>query len=74
MSGSGSRPRDYIAEIMNDSPILPVRRCPICGKLPVQKYRPFCSARCAQIDLGRWLKDGYRIESDESPEDSDPER
>ena len=37
------------------------RRCPICRRPAVQKYRPFCSARCADIDLGRWIGGDYRI-------------
>jgi endogenous inhibitor of DNA gyrase (YacG/DUF329 family) len=59
---------------MDDSPIPPTRLCPICGKPATPKHRPFCSARCAQIDLGRWLKGNYRIESDETPDDPDAER
>lgn len=59
---------------MDDSPILPDRLCPICGKPAAQKHRPFCSARCAQIDLGRWLKGNYRIETEDGPDDSDEER
>jgi uncharacterized protein len=48
--------------------------CPICGKPASAKVRPFCSPRCRDIDLGRWLKDSYRIATDESPEDgTDPE-
>lgn len=35
--------------------------CPICGKEADPKYRPFCSRRCADIDLGRWLTGGYAI-------------
>ena len=35
--------------------------CPICGKDTDPKYRPFCSRRCADIDLGRWLKGSYVI-------------
>lgn len=35
--------------------------CPICGKPPVERYRPFCSARCADADLGRWLTGAYAI-------------
>jgi endogenous inhibitor of DNA gyrase (YacG/DUF329 family) len=41
--------------------------CPICKKETVQKYRPFCSKRCADIDLGKWLTGGYAIP------DNDPE-
>lgn len=44
--------------------------CPICGKDSVAKYRPFCSKRCADVDLGRWLKGSYAI-PDESAEGRD---
>lgn len=43
--------------------------CPICGKPSTADSRPFCSSRCRNVDLGRWLKGGYRIESDDAPED-----
>ena len=47
--------------------------CPICGKPAVPEYRPFCSRRCADVDLGRWLTESYRIpaEADE-PGEEDP--
>ncbi len=45
------------------------RRCPICGKPAAAGHQPFCSARCANIDLGRWLKGNYRVETEEPPED-----
>lgn len=35
--------------------------CPICGKDRVQAYRPFCSKRCADVDLARWLRGEYVI-------------
>ncbi|MBB4659420.1 DNA gyrase inhibitor YacG [Parvularcula dongshanensis] len=35
--------------------------CPICAKPSVPEYRPFCSKRCADVDLNRWLSDGYAI-------------
>ncbi len=35
--------------------------CPICQKEADPKYRPFCSRRCADVDLGRWLKGSYAI-------------
>jgi hypothetical protein len=44
------------------------RGCPICGKPPSPEHRPFCSARCKQIDLGRWLGETYRIPSEERRE------
>jgi endogenous inhibitor of DNA gyrase (YacG/DUF329 family) len=36
-------------------------RCPICGKPRNQGYRPFCSKRCADIDLNRWLSGAYVV-------------
>jgi len=35
--------------------------CPICGRKPGEKFRPFCSARCADVDLGRWITGQYRV-------------
>ena len=43
--------------------------CPICGKAKVEKMRPFCSKRCADVDLARWFAGGYAIPS-EDPEDA----
>jgi endogenous inhibitor of DNA gyrase (YacG/DUF329 family) len=42
--------------------------CPICGAASQLKYRPFCSERCVDVDLGRWLKGGYRIPTNEKPD------
>jgi len=38
-----------------------VGRCPICGRPRVETFKPFCSKRCADIDLARWLDGGYVI-------------
>ncbi len=35
--------------------------CPICGKPAIEASRPFCSERCRDVDLNRWLSDSYRI-------------
>jgi uncharacterized protein len=46
--------------------------CPICGKPRMEKYRPFCSRRCADVDLHRWLTGAYAVpavEDDEAPDD-----
>jgi endogenous inhibitor of DNA gyrase (YacG/DUF329 family) len=59
----------------------PTRPCPICGKPSRQEFHPFCSARCADIDLNRWLSGTYRIpaepvedaEADDPPSDRDDE-
>ena len=46
--------------------------CPICGKEADPKYRPFCSRRCADIDLGRWMSGSYAIPVEpDSSEDGD---
>jgi endogenous inhibitor of DNA gyrase (YacG/DUF329 family) len=37
------------------------RACPICGKPPDKRYDPFCSRRCADIDLHRWFRGAYVI-------------
>ncbi|EKE09705.1 MAG: hypothetical protein ACD_16C00120G0006 [uncultured bacterium] len=42
--------------------------CPICKKASVFKYRPFCSKRCADVDLARWLRGDYKIEGEATQE------
>jgi endogenous inhibitor of DNA gyrase (YacG/DUF329 family) len=37
------------------------KSCPICGKPLDEKYRPFCSKRCADVDLNRWLSGVYAV-------------
>jgi hypothetical protein len=39
----------------------PALRCPICRRPAAPDRRPFCSERCAQVDLGRWLTEAYAI-------------
>ena len=46
----------------------PDQKCPICGKQAVFPYKPFCSKRCADIDLNRWLTGVYAVASDEPEE------
>jgi endogenous inhibitor of DNA gyrase (YacG/DUF329 family) len=41
--------------------------CPICGKPRDDKFNPFCSKRCADVDLHRWLKGSYVIPGAERP-------
>ncbi|HCS12543.1 MAG: DNA gyrase inhibitor YacG [Zetaproteobacteria bacterium CG06_land_8_20_14_3_00_59_53] len=42
------------------------RPCPVCRILvdPASDYRPFCSKRCQQIDLGRWASGDYSVPGD----------
>ena len=52
--------------------------CPICGKPVEQRFRPFCSRRCADVDLNRWLSGIYAApvvaeqEGDDLPKGSSP--
>ena len=43
------------------------KACPICGRPRDAKYDPFCSRRCADVDLHRWLKGTYVIPGAERP-------
>jgi endogenous inhibitor of DNA gyrase (YacG/DUF329 family) len=45
--------------------------CPLCGKPADDHYRPFCSKRCADIDLNRWLGGVYAIPTGGADEDED---
>lgn len=47
----------------------PSRPCPVCGKPAQHKFRPFCSPRCADVDLNRWLSGQYAIPADPSDEE-----
>jgi len=53
----------------------PKKKCPICGKPMVEEFKPFCSRRCADIDLNRWLTGNYVIPArdDEPLPDADGE-
>ena len=48
--------------------------CPICQKPADPKYRPFCSSRCADIDLARWLRGDYVIPGSAVEEEESPDR
>ena len=45
--------------------------CPICKKPIDPRYRPFCSKRCADIDLGRWLTESYAVPARPASEDDE---
>lgn len=49
----------------------PTKPCPICKKPSKQKFHPFCTARCANIDLNRWLTGAYAIPVTEDEEDDE---
>ena len=48
-------------------------RCPLCGKPVDAAFKPFCSKRCADIDLNRWLSGVYAVPGKET-DDEDGER
>jgi endogenous inhibitor of DNA gyrase (YacG/DUF329 family) len=57
----------------------PLRRavkCPHCGRPGTRADYPFCSPRCASLDLGKWLSGGYSIPGPAAPRDhaDDPDR
>jgi uncharacterized protein len=51
-------------------------RCPICNKdvrpRSENPYVPFCSSRCRQVDLGKWLNEEYRVPAEDSPKEPQP--
>ena len=51
-------------------------RCPGCGGPSVyaaeNAYRPFCSARCKNLDFGAWASEGYSVPADPQTPDDDP--
>lgn len=49
------------------------RPCSICGKPMQPRYRPFCSRRCADVDLARWFNGAYAIPTEDQPTDGPPE-
>ena len=49
--------------------IVKTHKCPICHKITTDtKYRPFCSKRCADVDLGKWLDGSYAVPAQELDE------
>ena len=55
-----------------NKPLASSGKCPICGKPANTDYKPFCSRRCADVDLNRWLSGSYAIPVVESePDDAE---
>ena len=50
------------------------KSCPICGKPTVEKFRPFCSRRCANVDLNRWLSGVYSVPVKEEDDEDETAR
>lgn len=47
--------------------------CPQCRQPAVSPHTPFCSRRCAQLDLGKWLNEDYRVPADDVMDEHDME-
>lgn len=47
-------------------------KCPSCNKPVVREFRPFCSKRCADADLGRWFSGAYAIPGQPVPPEALP--
>ena len=79
MPPSSRRLRKQMTPPPLKKPDLPLRvvrteaKCPVCSRPGDVKYRPFCTKRCADIDLGRWLKESYRVPTDEGLEEAESE-
>lgn len=56
----------------DNQPTASAARCPICGKPTAEAFRPFCSKRCADVDLQRWLSGRYAIPVEEEDGPDEP--
>lgn len=45
--------------------------CPICRKAATPEHKPFCSKRCAEVDLGRWLTESYKLPDKQTAEEDE---
>jgi endogenous inhibitor of DNA gyrase (YacG/DUF329 family) len=55
---------------MSSPSYAPGNPCPICRKPAVERFRPFCSKRCADVDLNRWLSGVYAVPVKDDEEDA----
>jgi endogenous inhibitor of DNA gyrase (YacG/DUF329 family) len=55
----------------NDQKMRAPGRCPICGQPGDRRFKPFCSARCADVDLSRWMSGVYAIPVVNADDDED---
>ena len=56
---------------MSSPSIAPENPCPICGKPAVERFRPFCGKRCADVDLNRWFTGVYTVPVEAGPQEAD---
>ena len=63
-AGAGRRkaaPKEAVKQAVKESVKASAKPCPICGKPASEASRPFCSERCRDVDLNRWLSNSYTI-------------
>lgn len=63
-----AEPKKAAADVV---PLRPARPCPICDKPSVRATYPFCSKRCADVDLNRWLTGAYAIPAAEGTDEDE---
>lgn len=68
MCGTGDKANN---EGNNVTPLRPRRPCPECGKPSSRAHYPFCSPRCKDLDLNRWLSGAYAIPARDDDDGSD---
>ena len=68
---SAAQKREFVADAMDDVTAKPIKSCPTCGKPAEPQFRPFCSKRCADVDLNRWLSGVYAVPAVENDEPTD---
>jgi endogenous inhibitor of DNA gyrase (YacG/DUF329 family) len=63
-AGAGRRkaaPKEAVKQAAKETVKASAKPCPICGKPASEASRPFCSERCRDVDLNRWLSNSYTI-------------
>jgi len=65
MAGETEKPSATVAPLRKAVP------CPICKRPSAREHYPFCSPRCRDVDLNRWLSGSYAIADDETKADDD---
>jgi endogenous inhibitor of DNA gyrase (YacG/DUF329 family) len=67
-----ARQRAENEAVMSDpTDTLTGKPCPICGKAGLRAFRPFCSRRCADVDLNRWLSGAYVVPGDPATDEDE---
>ncbi len=60
-----------VVRMENVAPLRKPVKCPNCREMSSRQTYPFCSKRCADVDLNRWFSDSYVVPTNEAPESDD---